>query len=289
MAQASLKLDWKILDPLLKQALAEDLGRGDVTGEACIPATATATGRIVAKGDGIVAGLPIAQRIFKLLDTQVTFTPRLKDGRRVRPGSALAVVRGKTRSLLAGERLALNLLGHLSGVATLTRRYAEGCKGTSCKILDTRKTTPLWRYAERYAVRCGGGTNHRFNLAAAAMIKTNHLRLSGGEQELPDLVADCRRRAPKGAEVVVEAANLTEFRAAMDAGADVIMCDNMNNTQVKRCLAERKGRTPLVEVSGGITPKRVRALAWLGVNRISVGALTHSAAALDIHMRTAPA
>lgn len=286
MPTPSVPLDWKLLDPLLKSALQEDLGTGDVTAQACIPAAARAVGRILAKDDGIVAGLPVAARVFRLLDKAVQFTPRLKDGRRVRPGTVLAVVSGKTRALLAGERLALNLLGQLSGVATRTRLYADGCKGTSCKILDTRKTTPLWRHAERYAVVCGGGSNHRLNLSTAAMIKTNHLRLSGGEQELPDLVADCRRRAPRGAEVVVEAATLAEFRAAIDAGADVVMCDNMTNAQVKRCLAERTGRTPLVEVSGGIQPKRVRSLAWLGVDRISVGALTHSPNALDVSMRT---
>ena len=281
-------LDWRALDPMIRAALREDIGRGDVTGEACVPARAEAAGRIVAKRAGVVAGLPLAARVFRLHAPSTRFAPRVRDGAAVAAGTTLAVVRGRARALLAAERVALNLLGHLSGVATLTRAYLKAA-GPRVAILDTRKTTPGWRVAERYAVRMGGGTNHRFNLAAAAMVKTNHLRLAGGTRDLATLVAECRRRAPRGSEVVVEAASVAEFRAAADAGADVVLCDNMADAQLRRCCAARTGRRPLIGVSGGVTLARARRLAGLGVERLSIGALTHSAPALAVALRLEPA
>lgn len=281
-------LDWRALDPLIRIALREDIGRGDVTGEACVPARVEAVGRIVAKQAGVVAGLPVAARAFRLHAPSTRFAARVADGRLVRAGATLAVVRGRARALLAAERVALNLLGRLSGIATLTRAYVRAA-GNGLTVLDTRKTSPGWRVAERYAVRLGGGTNHRFNLAAAAMLKTNHLRLAGGMRDLAALVADCRRRAPRGSVVVVEAVSVAEFRAAADAGADVVLCDNMADAQLRRCCAARIGHRPLIEVSGRVTPARARRLRALGVERVSVGALTHSAPALDVALRLEPA
>ncbi|MCI0341467.1 MAG: carboxylating nicotinate-nucleotide diphosphorylase [Planctomycetales bacterium] len=280
---------WRSVDSLLDRALAEDIGRGDVTSLAAVPAGLLARGTIVAKAAGVVAGLPVAARVFARVSRSARLRPLVREGARVRAGTALARVRGPARAVLAAERTALNLLGRLSGIATLARRYADAVAGTRCAVLDTRKTTPLWRALERAAVRAGGGRNHRFDLHDQALVKTNHLRLGGGVAALPRIVAACRRRAPGHSPVIVEARDLREFRAATAAGADVVLLDNVPDRVVAAAVRERgRRRLPLLEVSGGITPARAARLARLGADRVSVGALTHSAPALDVSLRLEP-
>ncbi len=283
-------IPWRSVDPLLARALAEDLGRGDVTSLAAVPAGLVARGLIVAKAPGVVAGLAVAARVFARVSRTARLRPLVREGARVRAGAVLATVRGPARALLAAERTALNLLGRLSGIATLTRLYADAVGGTRCAILDTRKTTPLWRALERHAVRAGGGRNHRFGLDDQALVKTNHLRLRGGVAALPRIVAACRRRVPRGSLVIVEARDLAEYRAAARAGAEVVLLDNVPDRVVAAAVRARGGsRRPLLEVSGGVTPARAARLARLGADRVSVGALTHSAPALDVSLRLEPA
>ena len=264
----------------IEAALREDMPEGDITSESIIPGDARSEAFFLAKEDGVAAGLDIAARVFAKIDPSVIFIERFKDGSAFRQGDKLARIKGPTIVLLKGERTALNFLQHLCGVATATRRFVEAVAGTKTRILDTRKTTPGLRLLEKYAVRAGGGTNHRISLSDMVLIKDNHLRFVGSVAEA---VRRARSRIRPGIRVEVEAASLLQVREALAAGADMIMLDNMPLETMLQAVALAGGRVPL-EASGNMTLDRVRAVAETGVDFISVGALTHSARAVDISM-----
>lgn len=268
------------VEAAIEGALYEDMPEGDVTSESVIPPDARSEAFFLAKEDGVVAGLTIAARVFAKIDSSVISIERFKDGAAFRQGDKLARVKGPTIALLKGERTALNFLQHLSGVATATHRFVEAVAGTRTKILDTRKTTPGLRLLEKYAVRMGGGTNHRLGLSDMVLIKDNHIRSVGSVAEA---VRRAQAQARPGLKIEVEAASLLQVREALAAGADWIMLDNMPIETMSQAVALVGGRVPL-EASGNMTVDRVRSVAETGVDYISVGALTHSARAVDISM-----
>lgn len=301
---------------LIRAALDEDLGfgraarPGDLTSLATVAADATARARIVAKQDAIVAGLPLAERVFRALDSSLTFQAQVQDGAQVHPGEALLRIAGRAPAILSGERVALNFLAHLSGIATLTRRFVDAIAGAGAgrtRIRDTRKTTPLLRALEKYAVRCGGGSNHRFGLFDAMLIKENHIAVAGG-------VAEALRRAreyvsqiepltahttayesfapqPSGGPsravpVQIEVRNESELREALAAGADFVLLDNQTPESARSLVALARRQSPacLLEISGGVTLANVRAFAEAGPDFIAIGALTHSPPASDFSL-----
>jgi nicotinate-nucleotide pyrophosphorylase (carboxylating) len=273
---------------LVDAALAEDVGAGDWTTLWTLPADRRAEARIVAKAPGIVAGLAVARAVFLRLDPGLDFHAALDDGARVAPGDVVATIVGPARPILTGERTALNFLQRLSGVATMTRRFVDAVAGTGATILDTRKTTPGFRLLEKAAVRAGGGGNHRIGLYDMVLIKDNHIAAAGG---ITAAVRRVREHDRAGLPIEVEVTNLAELDEAIDAGVDRILLDNMD-LETMRAAVERvreragEGRPrPLLEASGNITIDRVRAVAETGVDLISVGALTHSAPALDLSLR----
>jgi nicotinate-nucleotide pyrophosphorylase (carboxylating) len=256
-------------------ALREDVGSGDVTSERLIRAGAVCDARLLLAEPGVTCGLPVAEAVFRRLDPDVRFEALVPEGEQVGP-SALAHVEGSARAILTGERTALNFLGRLSGVATLTRRYVDAVEGTGAVVLDTRKTTPGLRPLEKYAVRCGGGTNHRFGLHDGILVKDNHLRLAGSLRAAVD-------RARGDLPVEVEAETLDDVAEALAAGADRILLDNMAPAEVAEAVHLVDGRVEL-EASGGITLENVRAVAETGVDFVSIGALTRSARSLDVSL-----
>lgn len=269
---------------LIAGALAEDAAFDDRTGAACIPAGARGRARITAKAAGVVSGAWLARSVFDAVDSpmgaKVTQDWRVADGQRVSPGQVLAELSGGLRALLAAERTALNFLQHLSGIATATRRFVDALAGTGCRVVDTRKTTPGLRRLEKQAVRDGGGDNHRMDLASGMLIKENHIAAAGG---LREAVARCRAAAD-GLWVEVECETLDEVREAVAARPDIILLDNMT----LEAMREARALTPpdiVLEASGNITLDNARAVAETGVDRIAVGAITHSAPALDFSMR----
>lgn len=271
------------IENLISSALEEDMGAGDLTTLSTVPPEAQGKGLFRAKRDCIVAGLFLLQKIFSFLDERVRVHCLCQDGDRIAKGSVVAEAEGAVRALLMGERTALNFLQRLSGTATLTRRYVEAVKGFPCKVIDTRKTTPSLRTLEKYAVRMGGGTNHRLGLYDAALVKDNHIVAAGS---IDQAVKNIRRHAPFMARVEVECADLKQVQAALDAGADVIMLDNMGTKEMAEAVRLINKRA-WVEASGGITLERLREVAEAGVDFISVGALTHSAPAVDFNMKIA--
>jgi nicotinate-nucleotide pyrophosphorylase (carboxylating) len=268
------------LDPLIREALAEDVGAGDVTTDATIPADMTCRGKIVCKQDGVVAGLTVAERVFQLLDERLQFDAKTQDGEKVQEDQIVARLFGPARAMLTAERVALNFLQHLSGIATMTGRYVKAVDGTKCKILDTRKTTPGLRGLEKYATRVGGAANHRFGLFDAVLIKDTHIALAGGIS--PALRAV--RKAYPQSDINVEVSNLQELEQALTDKAPRILLDNFAPGQVREAMQLIRGRA-VVEISGGVTPQNARAYALAGADYISVGALTHSATALDYSMK----
>jgi nicotinate-nucleotide pyrophosphorylase (carboxylating) len=276
------------LEGLVRQALQEDAPFGDMTTQAIVPPTVRGVGIFVAKSSGVICGLPIAQRTFTLLDETVQFHPRCNDGDVVVAGSVIAEVEGKLQALLTGERVALNFLQRLSGIATLTRQFVEKAAPYGVHIADTRKTTPTLRWLEKYAVRCGGGINHRFSLSDGVLIKDNHIRAAGS---LTEAVRRVRQNAHHLLRVEVEVQNLEQVREALECGVDALLLDNFRLEELQeavdlvRAWSEQMGQPrPILEVSGGVTLESVEAIAQMGVDIISVGALTHSAPALDISM-----
>ncbi len=268
------------LDRVVRDALAEDLGSGDLTSQGVIEAESRCRAEIVAKERGVICGLAAAEAVFRALDPEVEFRALVQDGDLVRrPPAVVAEVEGPARAVLAGERTALNLLGRLSGIATLTRRFVEAVEGTGAVILDTRKTTPGLRALEKYAVLCGGARNHRFGLDDGILIKDNHIRLVGGIRAAVERM----RRAGTELPIEVEAETLDDVVEALEAGADAILLDNMAPEELRRAVALVAGRAKL-EASGGVSLETVRAVAETGVDFISVGALTHSAPALDFSL-----
>jgi len=268
------------VEALIALALEEDLGRGDVTSEAIFDAAAMSSGQIVAKEPLVVAGIAVAAAVFARVDRETRFVPRLLDGARADKGAIVAVVDGRTRALLSAERTALNFLQRLSGVATLTARFVEVIAGTRAKIVDTRKTTPGWRALDKEAVRAGGGGNHRVDLAAGVLIKDNHVAACGGVKAA---VERARARAPHSLRIEVEVTELAQIEDVLAAGADIVLLDNFDPPKVAKAMAQINGRA-LVEVSGGINLETVRAFAEAGPDLISVGALTHSARAVDLSL-----
>ncbi|MCY7380181.1 MAG: carboxylating nicotinate-nucleotide diphosphorylase [Gemmatimonadaceae bacterium] len=264
---------------LVKSALDEDGAFNDLTTLATVVSDRRARGRLVARRAGVVSGVPLAVEAFCILDPKVTIRVDQEDGAHVARGESILYLTGHARALLAAERVALNFMQKLSGVASLTAKYVEEVRGTRARILDTRKTTPGWRLLEKYAVRCGGGTNHRLNLSSAVLIKDNHLAAVDGDVAVA--VRRARDLAPAGTKVEVECESLDQVKAALDANADIVMLDNMSPTQMGECVRMVNGRA-ITEASGGINLDTVRRIAETGVDWISVGALTHSAPALDL-------
>ena len=268
-----------LYDALVRRALEEDLGLGgDLTTDSIVPAEARAAGRIVAREAGCVAGLPVAAHAFGLVDPAVRVALRATDGDRVRPGAVLAEITGPARALLTGERVALNLLGRLSGVATATRGLVDAVTGTGARVVCTRKTTPGLRALEKHAVRAGGGANHRFGLDDAVLIKDNHLAVAGSVAE-----AVRRARAAIGhlVKVEVEVDTLEQLDEALACPIDAVLLDNMDLARLRAAVAMVAGRV-VTEASGGITPRTAPAIAATGVDLLSVGWITHSAPALDV-------
>jgi nicotinate-nucleotide pyrophosphorylase (carboxylating) len=263
-------------------ALGEDVGRGDLTTRLTVPPGVRAIGTLLAKQDGVLAGLPLVAKLFAVLDpSAVAVTARAADGEAFRAGAVLAEVAGPAAALLTGERTALNFVQQLSGVATITRRYAEAVAGTAARVIDTRKTTPGLRVLEKYAVRMGGGHNHRFGLDDGVLIKDNHLTAAGG---IAAAVAAARRGAPHTARIQVECVTLAQIDEALAAGADSLLLDNMTVEHLHAAVQRVAGRA-LLEASGGVTLATIRAIAETGVDLISVGALTHSAPAVDLSLK----
>ena len=271
------------VDTLIQLALAEDLGdRGDVTSLSTIAASAVIRGQVRAKSAGVVAGLHVFEAVYRQVDPSLRVELAAADGDRVTPGALVCAVTGPGQSVLTGERVALNFLQRLSGVATLTAAFVDAVAGTGATILDTRKTTPGWRLLEKYAVRCGGGHNHRVGLYDMVLIKDNHIDAAGG---ITAAVRSVRASAVAvGLPIEVEVKNLDELREALALNVDRILLDNMTDDQMREAVAITAGRTQL-EASGNMSLQRVAAVAATGVDFISVGALTHSAAALDLSMR----
>ena len=268
-------------DPILLSALREDISSEDVTTNAVMPTAIPGTVDLLCKEEGVIAGLPIFARVFALLDPAVKVDFFCQEGDAVSKGQRLAVVQGDIRVLLSGERVALNFLQRMSGIATYTRAVADRLNGTRTKLLDTRKTTPNLRLLEKYAVRVGGGHNHRFNLSDGVLLKDNHIAAAGGVKEA---VAMAKAYAPFVRKIEVEVENLDMVRQAVEAGADIIMLDNMTHEEMKEALSLIQGRAE-TECSGNVTLDNVAALADLGVDYISCGALTHSAPILDLSLK----
>ena len=272
------------LRALVEMALAEDLGQGDLTTSVTVPVEMRACGTFRSKQSLVVAGLPVAAMVFLILKPTVEWNPALEDGSDVAAGTVLANACGPAATLLAGERVALNFLQHLSGIATYARRLKEELAGTRAEFLDTRKTTPGLRNLQKYAVRLGGGQNHRLRLDDGILIKNNHLQLVGG---IRAAVENAKRHRRAGYHIEVEVTSLAELEEALECGADGVLLDNMTPVEVRQCVERAAGHIRL-EVSGGIDATNIRAYAETGVDYISVGALTHSAPAVDINFRIEP-
>ncbi|WP_169090019.1 carboxylating nicotinate-nucleotide diphosphorylase [Paenibacillus sp. PL91] len=263
--------------------LAEDLGSGDITTETTIPRESKSMAVIHVKESGIIAGLPIAKLVFEVVDPSLVFEPKVQDGEYVDKGTVIATVEGSTHSLLIGERLALNLMQRLSGIATKTRTFVDALEGLPVRLVDTRKTTPGHRMLEKYAVRVGGGANHRFGLYDAVMIKDNHIKGAGG---IRAAVEAARRKIPHTMKIEVETESLEQVDEALACGADIIMLDNMAPERMKEAVTRIKGTSPhvIIEASGGVSLETINRIAACGVDVISVGGLTYSFHALDISL-----
>ena len=290
-----VELDLEKIRDIVQLAIKEDIGDGDITSKIFIPDGSETKGMLIAKEAGIVAGLPVAGYVLSQIDENLIFTSNIEDGSRVKKGTIIGSVKGLTLSLLSAERLVLNFLQRLSGIATATNRFAEKIKGYGTQIMDTRKTAPGWRYLEKYAVRVGGGINHRMGLYDQILIKDNHLKAMGTEKEndtISRLVKKAREQIKNGTLIEVEVEDLCQIREVMDAGVDIILFDNMEPSKIREAVEMVKefensrdagnGRAILTEASGNITIENVEEYADAGVDRISVGAITHSVRVLDI-------
>ena len=271
---------------LIDLALAEDIGTGDVTSLATVPADRRAEGVMIAKAEGMLSGIDIARQVFQTVDPSITFVSLLSDGDALAHRAEIATVSGPARALLTAERTALNIVQRLSGVATQTARYVAGTAGTAAHIVDTRKTTPGMRLLEKRAVMHGGGRNHRFGLADGVLIKDNHLAAIGGPNRITDAIQRARDLAPHTLKIEIEVTSLNELREALEARADIIMLDNMDTPTMADAviIRDEHAHHALLEASGGITLERIPEIAATGVDLISVGALTHSSPALDISL-----
>ena len=277
----NLSVNTNMIDAILKNALEEDMGTGDITTLTTIPGDAVACGKYISKESGIICGIGIVKRVFDLLGENFEFVSYKNDGDFVEKGEIIAEVKGNAVVVLTGERTGLNLMQRLSGIATATDKAVRSVEGTNAKICDTRKTTPGLRVLEKYAVRCGGGTNHRFNLADGILIKDNHIVASGS---ITNAVRSARMNAPHTLKIEVEVETFEQLNEALAAGADIIMLDNMSNDDMSKAVSIIAGRA-LVEASGNMGERDLRAVAETGVDLISIGALTHSVKSLDISLK----
>ncbi len=273
-------LDWNQVELIIENALKEDIGAQDLTTELLFPEDSTCNAIIQAKGQGIIAGLPIAKRIFRRLNNDIQWVENKRDGQSVAKGDILVRIHGSQKAILAGERTALNFIQRLSGIATLTSKFVKAVEGLPVKITDTRKTAPGLRILDKYAVVAGGGHNHRLGLFDGVLIKNNHLKLIGS---ITEAISRIRKMTGGRFQIEVETSTLGEVREALAAGADIIMLDNMSLSTIRKSVETINGRTP-IEASGGITLRNVRGVAETGVNIISIGGLTHSPKALDISL-----
>jgi len=273
-------------EAIVELALAEDIGAGDITTLATVPAAAIAEGTILAKAEGVISGIEVAEFVFQRVDSSIVFEALVKDGQRVEALTRVARVSGAARSLLTAERTALNFMQRLSGVATITARYVAETEGSVSHVVDTRKTTPGMRLLEKHAVQHGGGRNHRFGLADGVLIKDNHLAAIGGRNRVTEAIRGARDEAPHTLKIEIEVTTLDQLDEALAAGADVVMLDNMSNAQIAEAVARRDAvdGSILLEASGGIVLERIRDLASTRVDLISCGALTHSAPSMDISL-----
>ena len=274
------ELEFTAIKPVIDFALNEDLGSGDITTNALVPGEMKAKATMVAKSSGVIAGLAVAEYVFKSLDKDIRWQTFINDGGHVTKGDLILEVSGSYRALLSGERLALNFLQRMSGIATMTDNYKNQLEGSKVKILDTRKTVPGLRLLDKYAVRMGGGTNHRIGLYDMVLIKDNHIKVAGG---ITKAVAQIKKNIPVGFKIEVETTSIAEVNEALTAGADIIMLDNMDNTTMRECV-KIINKQAKVEASGNMTIERLREVAETGIDFISIGALTHSVTALDISM-----
>ena len=276
-----MTLDKKQIDKIVLNALEEDMPYGDVTTDNLILENDVTEAKFIAKAEGVIAGMPVAARVFELIDSRISIEIFKNDGDKVVKGDIIAILRGPTAGILKGERTALNLMQRLSGIATRTNVFAELVKDYKVSVVDTRKTTPGLRYLEKYAVRCGGGRNHRYSLSDAVMLKDNHIAAGGG---IIPAVEKVRANIPHTVKIEVEVEDMEMVREAVEARADIIMLDNMNEAAMAEAVKYIDGRA-LVEASGDVTEERICAIAETGVDIISIGRITHSVKALDISLR----
>ncbi len=279
-----MRMDLGKVGRLVTSALKEDIGRGDVTTRYCIPEDQMVKAVVVFKEGGIVCGMDAARLTFRLVDGAIKFKPLARDGDRVRAGKVVAKINGPARSVLTAERVTLNFLGHLSGIATLAAEYVKRARPYKVRIMDTRKTTPGLRYLEKYAVKVGGGHNHRMGLYDQVLIKDNHIKVKSSSENasvIQELVSRARERAPKGMKVEVEVQSLSTLREALKAKPDIIMLDNMSVAQMGQAVRV-VGKRAKLEASGRVTLKNLRQIARTGVDMISVGELTHSVRSIDV-------
>jgi nicotinate-nucleotide pyrophosphorylase (carboxylating) len=274
------KPDKQYIKNLIEQALKEDIGDGDITTDALIPDAMTSTATMVAKANGIIAGMEVAEAVFRFLSPEIVWNPLVQDGDKIEKGTLLVEMSGPFRALLSGERLALNFLQRMSGIATMTHLFVSHVSDYGTKILDTRKTVPGLRLLDKYAVKAGGGKNHRIGLYDMVLIKDNHIKVAGG---IKNAVEQIRKEIPAGMKIEVETTTLAEVQQALEMNADIIMLDNMTNETMRICVETINHRAK-VEASGNMSLERVREVAATGVDYISIGALTHSVTALDISM-----
>ena len=290
-------LNYDNISDLVQLAIKEDIGKGDITSEIFVPKDSESEGIFLAKEDGIIAGLPVVKYVFSQIDNDLLFTSSIEEGSSVSKGTTIANVTGPTISMLSAERLVLNFLQRLSGIATLTNKFVEKVKGHKAQIMDTRKTTPGWRYLEKYAVKVGGGVNHRAGLYDQILVKDNHLEIiekacKQNENIFTELVKKARKQTNDGVLIEVEVEDTEHIKDLVDAGVDIIMFDNMNPTEINTALdmtkeyeeSHKASKSVLTEVSGNITLENVCAYAQTGIDRISIGMITHSAKALDISL-----
>lgn len=272
--------NWVLVDEIIINGLKEDITNVDITTDNLIDDESISQAYMIAKEDGVIAGLSVAKRVFEIIDDEVNVTFNVEDGDVVKKGTKIAHIKGKTKTILKGERLALNILQRMSGIASISRKYSEIVKGYNVRIVDTRKTTPGLRILEKYAVRMGGCHNHRYNLSDAVMIKDNHIKAAGGIKEA---VFKIKYRIPHTVKVEVEVESIEALEEAIEAGADIVMLDNMEPNRMEKAVKVAASRV-IIEASGGITMNTLIDVAKTGVDVISVGALTHSVKAMDISL-----
>lgn len=288
-----MKLDRNMINDIVKRALKEDIGSIDVTTSSLVPRNTKISADIITREDGVVSGLEVCEAVFEQLDADVKFRPQSKDGDQVFKDKVLCYLEGPARAILTGERTALNFMARMSGIATATKIYAEVCAPYGVKVMDTRKTTPGLRYLEKYAVVCGGGTNHRMGLWDQVLIKDNHMHIirgmktsRGKRPALDAVLKELRAKVQKNTKIEIEVANLEEFKEALEGRPDIIMLDNMSPEDVKRAieLRRKKGAAPYIEVSGNISPGTIEGYAKAGPDMISIGSITHSPRSLDLSL-----